>query len=78
VKKDDLEREFIDLEGQIRSSAQHVGDSDSRLMLGTVLLGRAIIKLDRTSTFLSRVNISVGVVVVLIGVFQIFLMLRAR
>lgn len=78
MKKDDLEREFIDLEGQIRSSAQHVGDSDSRLMLGTVLLGRAIIKLDRTSTFLSRVNISVGVVVVLIGVFQIFLMLRAR
>ena len=78
MKKDDLEREFLDLEKQIRSSVQQVGGSDSRLMLGTVLLGLAIAKLDRTSTFLSWVNISIGVIVALIGGFQIFLMLKSH
>ena len=78
MKKDDLEKDFIELEKQIRGSAQLAGGSDSREMLGIALQGRAIIKLDRTSTFLSCVNISVGVVVVLIGGFQIFLMLKTH
>ena len=48
------------------------------LGLSVLKLDVDVKKLDRTSTFLARVNIGVGGVVVAIGVIQVVLMLRGH
>jgi hypothetical protein len=78
MKKPNLNSDFLELEKQVRSGVQTYGGSDTREILGIALLGQAITKLDHTSTFLSWVNISVGIVVALIGTLQIYLMIKGH
>lgn len=78
MKKDKLEEDIEALEGQIRSGVQFVGGADSRLLIGTTLLGKAILRLDRTSSRLAWINIALAVIVVVIGIFQVILMVKGH
>ena len=58
---------------------------NSSVVRGLVTLTRTVMKLDedvekldRTSAFLAWVNISVGIVVAVIGGFQVYLMLKGH
>ncbi len=74
---DDLERAVTDLENK---GEQWVGGghTDRRIVPALMLLSKAVIRLDRSSTFLARVNLGLGIVVILIGVLQVVLMLRGH
>ena len=54
------------------------GASDTALVKGTALLGLTVIRLDKTSGRLSKVNIWLTVVILIVGIVQIVLMVRGH
>jgi hypothetical protein len=77
AKPDDLEKDFDRL---IAGSGGAVNSnfSNTPIVAATALLGKAIIRLDRTSTRLSYVNIGLGIAILLTALVQICLMLHAK
>jgi hypothetical protein len=51
---------------------------DSILGESVVLLGRAVLRLDNSTSRLAWVNIALTIVVVLIGILQVFLMVKGH
>jgi hypothetical protein len=77
AKHDNLEKEFdrfIDVKAP--GGAQNFGDERTVNVLG--LLGKAVSRLDTTSTRLARINIWLTAVILLVGFVQIVLMLRGK
>ena len=74
-KRDELEEGFSKL-GVPGGGAQNFGDAGTTTAIG--LLGKAVIRLDRTSTLLAKVNIGLTVVILLVGIVQVILMLRGK
>jgi beta-N-acetylglucosaminidase len=72
---DDLEKEIAELKAR---GEQWIAATDKRGVPALFLLSKAVIRLDKSSTFLARVNIGLGAVVILIGVLQIIIMLRGH
>ena len=82
MDQEDLEKRF-ELYLADPTSGSNIVDLELRkivamLGLSVLKLDVDVKKLDRTSTFLARVNIGVGGVVVAIGVIQVLLMLRGH
>jgi hypothetical protein len=82
MDQEDLEKRF-ELYLADPTSGSNIVDLELRkivamLGLSVLKLDVDVKKLDRTSTFLARVNIGVGGVVVAIGVIQVVLMLRGH
>ena len=74
-KRDDLEGGFDRL-AVMGGGAQDFGDAGTTRAIG--LLGKAVLRLDKTSTRLAIVNIALAVVFLLLGVIQLVVMLRGR
>ncbi len=74
-KRDELEEGFNKL-GARGAGSQNFGDTGTAAAIG--LLGKALIRLDRTSTLLAKVNISLTVVILIVGIVQVVLMLRGK
>jgi len=55
-----------------------IGASDTALVKGMALLGLAVIRLDKTSSRLAKINIVLAVALLLGGVAQIILMVRGH
>ena len=55
---------------------KNFGDAGTTAAIG--LLGKALIRLDKTSTVLAKVNISLTVVILVVGIVQVVLMLRGK
>lgn len=71
---DELEKKVAELEA---TGEQWIGGglSDRRGVPTLLLLSKAVIRLDKSSTFLARVNIGLGAVVIGIGILQVVIML---
>jgi hypothetical protein len=76
--REDLEGDFSQLEKDVRAGTASTGGTDTRAILGILLLGIAIVKLDRTSSRLSLVNIFLGVALLIAAAIQICLMVHAK
>jgi hypothetical protein len=74
---ENLEAELTKLGANIPESAQTVWQN-ATVVKGLSLLGRSIVRLDRTNTRLAKVNIGLTVVILLVGIVQIVLMMRAH
>jgi hypothetical protein len=72
----DLETEMMHIWNSVRERQVVIsGASDTALVKGTAVLGLAVIRLDKTSSRLSKVNIALTVVILLVGIAQIALMI---
>ena len=83
-KADELEVKFDEIIGKLSEKTQTPWFNVSELR-GLALLGKAVLRLDRSSSALFRVNIWLtvvnaffGAVLIVIGIVQVFLMLRGR
>ena len=74
---DELGKEVSELHAK---GEQWVGGGlyDRRDVPAILLLSKAVLRLDESSTFLARVNIALGAIVIVIGVLQVILMLRGH
>jgi len=78
TSREDLESQFSELEKEVKGGSKSTGGTDTRAILGTLYLGMAVVKLDRTSSRLSLVNIFLGVALLIAAVVQICLMVRGK
>jgi len=80
AKRDDLEREFDTLieTANPQKYIKGVGGFDPNATWALALLGKSVIRLDRTSSRLAIVNIVLTVVIVAIGVVQVVLMFKCK
>jgi hypothetical protein len=72
MKRDELEAKF---EAMLKASSTPVSYAGRNSEIALANLGLTIVRLDQTSGFLAKVNIGLGVLVILVGVFQIVIML---
>jgi hypothetical protein len=77
-KRDELDEAFDKLLAIDKSEVTAVGYGALNGIRAAALLGKAIKKLDRTSTLLAIGNIVVGLGLAVIGIVQICLMLRGH
>jgi hypothetical protein len=78
AKNDELEKQF-DAIGDTPDLYMHgLGVVDRNVTKAMVLLGRAILRLDRTSTRLTKINIALTIVIVLASLLQLWLTYRGR
>lgn len=75
MKHDELEAEFVKI---LRQPSSPTSYGDRNVELALAHLGLAVVRLDKTSGFLARVNIGLGVVLAFIGIIQIVLMVRGH
>ena len=74
---DELEKDVSELE--LKGEAWVGGGLyDRRSVPSLLVLTKAVIRLDRASTFLARVNIGLGLVVIFIGIVQVIIMVRGH
>jgi hypothetical protein len=73
---DELEKELSDL-GQGENWLGG-GLVDRRQVPALLVLTKAVIRLDKSSTLLARVNIVLGIIVIGIGILQVVVMLRGH
>ena len=80
AKHDELERGFDEILKGKPDLYQTAGSTTLNMNVARAvsLLGKAVIRLDATSSRLARVNIVLTVVVVLIGIVQVVLMFRSK
>ena len=76
--REDLESDFSKLEKEMRAGTSVTGGTDTRAILGILFLGMAIVKLDRTSSRLSWVNIFLGAALLIAATIQICLMVQGK
>ncbi len=74
-KKDDLETGFDKL-AAMAGGAQNFGDAGTTNAIGQ--LGKAVLRLDKTTKRLAIVNIALTVVFLLLGIIQLGVILRRR
>jgi hypothetical protein len=74
---DELEKRIEELQ---EKGEQWVGGGliDRRMVPGIILLAKATVRLDKSSTFLARVNIALGGIVIIIGILEVVIMLRGH
>lgn len=75
VAPDNLEETFGKI---LQGPSTPMSHSDRNVELALANLGLAVIRLDKTSAFLAKVNIGLGFLVIAVGIFQICLMLRGH
>jgi len=76
ARDEKLEREFDQLAATIGGSQANFGDARTTSAIG--YLGKAVLRLDRTSGRLALVNIVLTAVILIVGLIQIVLMLRGH
>jgi len=76
LKRHDLEREFDRF--IVGPGGAQANFGDARVTSAIGYLGKAVLKLDRTSSRLAVVNIVLTAVILAVGVVQIYLMLRGH
>ena len=74
--KEELDREFDRLTATTGASQSNFGDVG--MTKAIAFLGKAVLRLDRTSTRLAIVNIVLTAVILIVGLIQIVLMLRGH
>jgi len=75
AKRDDLETAF---DKAIKSVVPGASSDQSRAVEAIGFLGKAIVRLDKTSERLSFVNIGLGVAILIAAIVQIYLMLYQK
>ncbi len=74
--KEDLDREFDRFTVGEGGGQSNYGDARTTKAIG--FLGKAVVRLDRTSSRLAIVNIVLTTVILIVGVIQIVLMIRGH
>ena len=79
-RHDDLEREFDAIINDPKPETFQTGQGilDMRVNRVLALLGKAVVRLDRTSGRLAMVNIALTITLAVIGVIQIVLMVKGH
>jgi hypothetical protein len=73
----ELENELAQLAARVPETAQTPWQNYT-VVKGLSLLGLSVVRLDKTSTRLAKVNIWLTVVILLVGIVQIVLMVRGH
>jgi hypothetical protein len=76
AREEDLNREFDRLTANTGASQASWGDARTTSAIG--YLGKAVLRLDKTSSRLATVNIVLTAVILIVGLIQIVLMLRGH
>ena len=77
-KYDDLEKQFDAFGDKPDLYMTGLGVVDRNVTKAMVLLGRTMLRVDRTNTVLSRVNVGLTIVIVLATLSQLWLMYRGH
>ncbi len=76
ARNDDLRGLFEELQNSLDPSVPFPNGMDARVVKGFSALGKSVLRLEETSYFLSWVNIFVGVLILLFGGLQIWIMIH--
>ncbi|MBZ5719201.1 MAG: hypothetical protein LAO03_02365 [Acidobacteriia bacterium] len=75
MEKAELQRRFEEV---LADTTEGSGTHDYPLRRTVAALGLSVLKLDTSSALLARVNIGIGVILVLIGALQAWIMIRGH
>jgi len=75
MEREELEAAFVQT---LRAPSGVASYPDRNVEVAIARLGLAVVRLDKTSGFLAKVNIVLGGLVFMVGVFQVILMLRGH
>lgn len=76
ARKDNLEREFDRITAATAGAQANLNEALTTNVVGH--LGKAVLRLDRTSSRLAIVNIILTAVILVVGLIQIVLMIRGH